>query len=275
MLTHARGLVGIVLSFAVVAQDGGNGLQVKAEPQCVVANGLLGVWQSDTALAERLGRKARRTRLEFRDDATVLAKIPAPIAKKLAELPILLAGNMKQDETEHVFLLTVLSGNPTVVWFRERGGDPCGDAESCNVMFVRAETKHADLLFVGGDHDNQAFVAYAREGKPVEKLEPGAAVTAMAALLRSGRVREFVETCVAPEELAALKERGKTVDKLVERFEGERGKQLAEAFEKVAKKAPELTDDGNTATWQVDGGEDLPKTLRLQRIDGRWFMRNR
>lgn len=269
------GLVAVLFSCMVVGQDAGNGLQVKPEPQCVVANGLLGSWQADPELGKRLGKKAPVERLEFRDDAAVLAKIPTAIAGKLKSLPILLAGTMRKGDSEHVFLLTVLSGNPTVVWFRERGGDPCGDAESWNVMFVRAEAKPADLLFVGGDSDNQAFVAFVREGKPVGQLEPTAALTSMAALVEAGRIREFIETFCAPEDLGRMQKAGRTIDALVERFEGERGKQLVAVFQDAAKRAPTLSADGNLATWQLDGAEGLPKTLRLQRIDGRWYMRDR
>ncbi len=274
MRTHvARGLVGVLFPFLAVAQDSGNGLQVKPEPQCIVANGLLGVWRSDPALAERLGRKASAKKLEFREDATVLAKIPAAIATKLKAFPILLAGTMQKGETKHVFLLTVLSGNSTLVWFRERGGDPCGDAESWNVMFVRAEAKQADLLFVGGDNDNQSFEAFARDGKQVGKLAAEAALTEMVAMLRAGRVRDFAETYCAPDELNKLREKDAALEGLIARFEGERGKVIADAFDKAAKLPPVLSDDGNTATWEIGEIEELPKTLKLQRIDGRWYLR--
>lgn len=271
----AWGLAAVLFSLSLSAQDAGNGLQVKADPQCVVANGLPGVWLPDAALAERLGSKAAAARLEFRSDATVLAKIPAAIAGKLKDHPILLAGMLKKGDSEHVFLLTVLSGNPNVVWFRERGGDPCGDAESWNVMFVRAGAKPADLLFVGGDHDNQAFAGYARADKPKGELQPEAAMNEIIALLSSGRGKQFVETYCAPADLSKLQEAGRTIESLAARFDGERGKELVAALTVAAKQAPAISADGNTATWQLDDSGGLPKTFRLQRIDGRWYLLNR
>ena len=272
---RAWGLAAVLFSLSLSAQEAGNGLQVKPDPNCVVANGLPGVWLPDAALAERLGSKAAAARLEFRTDATVLAKIPAAIAGKLKDQPILLAGMLKKGDSEHVCLLTVRSGNPTVVWFRERGGDPCGDAESWNVMVVRAGAKPADLLFVGGDHDNQAFAGYAREDKPKGELQPEAAMNEIIALISSGRGKQFVETYCAPAELAKMQEAGRTIDSLAARFNGERGKELVAALTVAAKQAPTLSNDGNTATWQLDESTGLPKTFRLQRIDGRWYLVNR
>ena len=37
-----------------------------------------------------------------------------------------------------------------------------GDAESFNVMFAVARQRQNDLLFIGGDFNNQPFAAYAR-----------------------------------------------------------------------------------------------------------------
>jgi hypothetical protein len=45
---------------------------------------------------------------------------------------------------------------------RERNGDPHGDGESFNVMLARGKEEQQDLLFVGGDSNNQPFSAYRR-----------------------------------------------------------------------------------------------------------------
>lgn len=268
------GCIAILSAASGLAQDAGNGLQVKADPNCVVANGLVGAWRPDPALAKQLGSSSKLASLEFRSDPAVLAKIPVSLARKCKDLPILIAGTMRQDTAEHVFLLTVIAGNPTVVWFRERGGDPCGDAESWNVMFVRAAARPADLLFVGGDSDNQAFAAYVRDGKPAGKLGPEAALTEIAALVQAGRVREFVETYCAPEDMDRLKQAGKSIDALVERFRGEHAEPFVRAIAQAAKQAPEMSADGDLATWRLEE-PGLPKTLRLQRIAGRWYLRDR
>ena len=51
---RAWGLAAVLFSLSLSAQEAGNGLQVKPDPNCVVANGLPGVWLPDAALAERL-----------------------------------------------------------------------------------------------------------------------------------------------------------------------------------------------------------------------------
>ena len=58
------------------------------------------------------------------------------------------------------------------------------------------------------------------------------------------------------------------------RFEGERVKKLIAILQTISKQAPTMSDDGDLASWQV-GDTNTPGTLRLQRIDGRWYMRNR
>jgi len=63
---------------------------------------------------------------------------------------------------EHVFILIEHRGNPHVVWFRERGGDPLRDTESFNVMLAVGRERQNDLLFIGGDFNNQPFSAYTR-----------------------------------------------------------------------------------------------------------------
>ncbi len=55
-----------------------------------------------------------------------------------------------------------MEGNPHIFYFRERGGDPYGDSESYNVMLAPAKDRENDLLSVGGDFNNQPFVANAR-----------------------------------------------------------------------------------------------------------------
>jgi len=270
------GVVPFLLCMApIVGQAGTNGLEVRPDPQNVVASALLGEWRLDEALTKRLGRQQNIDRLEFRDDAKVLVGVPGPIAKKLAERRIYLAGVMVLRGKEQPFLLTEVAGNPTVVWFRERDGDPTGDAESFTVMLVRAEAKAADVLFVGGDANNQSFSAYARGGKPVGKLEPAAAITEMIGLLQAGKAREFVETYCSPEDLGQMVKEGRTMEKLVAQFEGERVLELIDILTAASKRPPTMSASGDEATWQLDKGQSTPGTLRLQRIDGRWYVRNR
>ena len=67
------------------------------------------------------------------------------------------------EDQEAPFFLTSLYGTPRVVWFRPRNGDPFGDVESFNVMLARGTERGDDLLFRGGDFNNQPFTAYKRK----------------------------------------------------------------------------------------------------------------
>lgn len=65
-------------------------------------------------------------------------------------------------EETHPFALVELSGNPHIIFWREKDGDMFGDVESFNVMMARAEEEANDLFFWGGDFNNQPFVAFKR-----------------------------------------------------------------------------------------------------------------
>lgn len=80
---------------------------------------------------------------------------------------------------------------------------------------------------------------------------------------------------LAPARSYEMLEAGRTIESLAARFNGERGQQLLAALTVAAKQPPTLGDDGNTATWQLDDSGGLPKTFRLQRIDGRWYLVDR
>jgi hypothetical protein len=66
--------------------------------------------------------------------------------------------------TDYPFILLNLSGNMTVLWFRERGGDPMGDGESFFVQLAPASEPEQDILLIGGDFNNQPFSALSRVG---------------------------------------------------------------------------------------------------------------
>jgi hypothetical protein len=212
----------------------------------------------------------------------VLAKIPAAIAGKLKSLPILLAGTLRMGDSEHVFLLTVRSGNPTVVWFRERGGDPCGDAESWNVMLVRAEAKPADLLFVGGDQRQPGVrgVACAKASRSASSSPTAALTRSMAALVElRPHPSEFVETFCAPAELGQDGGEGRQDHRRrwSNASKASAGKQLVAGLFRGRREAG-ADPERRRQHWRPGSSTvpaDMPKTLRLQRIDGRWYMRDR
>jgi hypothetical protein len=133
----------------------------------VVASRLAGSWKLDPGLTERLrGEVTGPGTMVFVADSDVKAKVPAKFldaAKREGiAIEIRLAGYLEMGGIKHPFILATFHGNPHVFYFRERGGDPFGDSESFNVMLAPAKERKNDLLFVGGDFNNQPFRAYAR-----------------------------------------------------------------------------------------------------------------
>ncbi len=145
--------------------------EVKVEPdkENVVASRLEGDWQPDPDLSQRLTGNENAAMIKliisFKSDPATAEKIPAKYEKFLANKQVYLAGilTIKGEKTrEHPFILIEHRGNPHVVFFRERNEDPFGDAESFNVMLARARERQHDLLFIGGDFNNQPFMAFSR-----------------------------------------------------------------------------------------------------------------
>lgn len=162
-------LMGFALGMTYPAAVNGE-IKVEPDKENVVASRLEGDWELDAALTKRLTGHDRKgtwdAAISFKSDPAVAAKIPAKYENSLANKRVYLAGIVTfkggKKPREHPFLLIEHRGNPHVVWFRERGGDPLGDAESFNVMAAVAQERQNDLLFIGGDFNNQPFSAYAR-----------------------------------------------------------------------------------------------------------------
>ena len=139
------------------------GLEVKMEKENVVGSRLTGKWKSHAPLSERLqGDGGREETIVFVEDRTVAAKVPARYAEALKQKPIYFAGIMTRNGKEHPFILTEYNGNPYVFYFREKDGDPMGDGESFNLVIAPAKDRRKDLLFIGGDFNNQPFSAFER-----------------------------------------------------------------------------------------------------------------
>ena len=145
-------------------------LKFKPNKENVVSSRIEGRWQVNKAMSNRLSaRLADRNQgktIEFHADEKVVAKIPGKYEKFLADKTIYMAGTMKSGKNEYPFILIEHKGNPHIVIFRERDGKPLGDAESFNVMLAVAEKTSNDLLFVGGDFNNQPFYALERAEMP-------------------------------------------------------------------------------------------------------------
>lgn len=162
-------------------------LKVQPNAENVVASRLEGTWVTAPALNEQLGGGSEmHESLAFKGDKApaFLTRLPEKIASQLAKHgPIYLAGTLtirlrqpiqevRSDpasawqEREFPFLLLTMNGNPHVVYFRPRDGDPLGDAESFNVALAPAKDPKNDLLFTGGDFNNQGYSALRRKSAP-------------------------------------------------------------------------------------------------------------
>ena len=131
-------------------------LKLTETKENVVASAIDGSWKPKDA--------EREFTIEFTKNVDVLKMLSKKYYKDFTAYKIYHAGYMKINEkgktTTHPFLLTSIDGNPHLVFFRERDGNPIGDAESF-ILFI-ARTKDGDRLFTGGDFNNESFVEYER-----------------------------------------------------------------------------------------------------------------
>ena len=169
--------VALTVTTAVVAA-----VQVTADKENVVASRLEGKWVVGRELnLDLTGRpdaigESVANRVEFTSDKSVAAAIPDKYDSFLGKKTIYLAGMMTLRGRRHPFVLVSHRGNPHVVYFRERDGHPMGDAESFNVMLAPADDRKNDLLFIGGDFNNQPFAAFERVERHAPR-EPQNALT--------------------------------------------------------------------------------------------------
>lgn len=170
MKTALIAALGLAALGSVTVQDRQIDLDL-TNKENVVASCLAGTWKYHADLTQKLG--GDRAGVEGAGDAKTFTftmdrtAIPDEELKKLAgrvkvKLTAYAIGRMKMRDQEYPFLLTTLHGNPHVLYFRERKGDPFGDAESFNVMAAKGRDAASDLLFLGGDFNNQPFSALER-----------------------------------------------------------------------------------------------------------------
>ena len=170
-------IVLLVVSSAMVAGS----FKVKANKENVVAGRLEGRWHPHIPLTKRLlgeryqpGPTTSSSYISFSAEPSVVQKIPAKHEKFLKDKTIYMAGIMTRWGKDYPFILIELVGNPHIVYFREREGDPMGDTESFNVMLAPAKDRANDLLFIGGDFNNQPFAAYERKQRRNATASPQA-----------------------------------------------------------------------------------------------------
>ena len=155
--TSFAALAALLASTSIASAE----LKVHPDRNNVVSSRLEGPWKIHAAISTRLGRN-RGGALEIKSDSRVVDTIPEKYETFLTDKTIYMAGTMKWDETVYPFILIEVKGNPHVVYFRKRADNPPGDSESFNVVPAVAREKPNDLLFVGGDFNNQPFTAYER-----------------------------------------------------------------------------------------------------------------
>jgi len=152
----------VLLAAPALAPD----LRVRPDPNHVVASRLAGAWEPDPELGERLGTKPWMERIEFAPDEGVLAQIPAEVGEYIAKERIWQAGTVRYlergEERRGPYALVTLTGNTIAMLYRSRGGEGIDDGEGCIVTLVPARETAQDLLFVGGDFNNEPFRAYRR-----------------------------------------------------------------------------------------------------------------
>lgn len=140
-----------------------NGLEVEPDKENIVGSLLAGSWIADDELNVRLGRNARPDNFQFLIDHKIVDSIPAKYQSLLKNKRIYSAGTMLRGTQGHPFVLIENNGNPHLVYFRDRGTETWGDAESFNLFVVSAAERSNDILFVGGDFNNEPFFAYRRK----------------------------------------------------------------------------------------------------------------
>jgi len=153
-------LIAAVATYSLVTLAG---VEVKSEKENVVASRLIGKWKTHISLSERLlGNAAREETIVFAKDAAIAANVPDKYSEFLKTKQVYLAGVMTRNGKTYPFILTDYNGNPYLFYFRERDGNPMGDGESFNLVVAPAKDKGKDLLFIGGDFNNQPFSAFER-----------------------------------------------------------------------------------------------------------------
>ena len=133
----------------------------------VVAGRLEGRWEADEVISERMGMNSSSKSYEFVEDESITAALPAKFAKLFENFRLYEAGTVTVRSGDEVsfsgpYLLTNHAGNPHLLVFRERDGEPLADIESMNIFVGHGKTKAKDVLLVGGDFNNQPFQAFRR-----------------------------------------------------------------------------------------------------------------
>jgi len=136
------------------------------DPENIVGPALAGVWQTDGEINQRLGVKdAVIGDVVFERNDRLITELPQD-----EEAPYQAAGKVtfptKNGERTASYALGQRSGNPVLVLFMADANKPDGlDREYAYVMLGRGSMATQDILFLGGDHARERFVALKRKSK--------------------------------------------------------------------------------------------------------------
>lgn len=146
-------------------------LEFTKDKENVVSSRLSGSWIIDGALNLSLTGKAEvmdgensLRKVTFVGDDSVFDALPDKYKEFLIKekTSVFMAGWMTFGKQKCPFFLVELKGNPHILFFLKEGDEVFGNGESFNVMTAVAKDTKNDLLFIGGDFNNQPFSAYRR-----------------------------------------------------------------------------------------------------------------
>ncbi len=252
--------------------------KTKNEKQNVVAGRLEGRWHPQIPLTKRLlGERYQpepttsSSYISFSAEPSVVQKIPAKYEKFLKDKTIYMAGIMTRWGKDYPFILIELFGNPHIVYFREREGDPMGDAESFNVMLAPAKDKANDLFFTGGDFNNQPFAAYERKQRSDATASPQ--VKPIADWLDSIKVSnlQLFKSVYSEKMKASLEKRG--WDKVLKEYQDSCEKAFGD-YDLTDFRFSFEGDDKSGAVKITFKGEQLPP-LSVTKENNKWKINER
>ena len=134
----------------------------------VVGTQLAGDWKINVDLTAQLWPDyltwVKVTAVSFTDNPSIVDMLPEEDCGSWMNDfgQLFMAGEMtftmEEETLTFPYVLGSSSGNPHLVYWT----DQMTDAESFNLMIARAEDRNMDLLFIGGDFNNQPFSAWTR-----------------------------------------------------------------------------------------------------------------
>jgi hypothetical protein len=117
------------------------------------------------------------------------------------------------------------------------------------------------------------FTVVAAAAQTDAKRETAALIQRAIKLLEAKNYAEFFRTCVRPSEVAELVDDFGSFDKLAAAYaDTDRPRQMLAVLKAAVSIEPSLSEDGARATYTFAKPVEGESSLRLRRIEGRWFL---